>query len=75
MREYSFFNRFLILAVYCERYVCLNSKICKSLVSNWTNMSNFHPREVLCRCSETQLQVDEKLDYLFFFNLAARLNN
>ena len=39
-------------------------KICKYLVSNQTNMSNFHPLEVLGRDSETQLQVGEKLNNL-----------
>ena len=32
--------------------------------SNETNISNFQPLEVMCRGSETQLQVDENLNYL-----------
>ena len=32
----------------------------KKLVSNSTNMSNFHPLEVVGRSSETQLQVDDE---------------
>ena len=43
---------------------CLDVKIFKYLVSNWTNMSNFHPLEVVGRGSETQLQVGENLNYL-----------
>ena len=46
--------------------VCLNIKyyIYKCLVSNQTQISNFHPLEVVGRGSETQLQVGEKLNYL-----------
>ena len=40
----------------------LNIKICKYLVSRLTNISNFHPLEVVGRGSETQLQVGENLD-------------
>ena len=43
---------------------CLNIKICKCVVLNSTNMSNFHPLEVVDRGSETQLQVGENLSYL-----------
>ena len=32
---------------------------------NKTNMSNFHPLEVVCRGSETQLQVGENYICLF----------
>ena len=32
----------------------------KCLVSNWTNMTSFHPLEVVGRASDTQLQVGEK---------------
>ena len=39
-------------------------KICKYLVSNQTNMSNFDPLEVVNRGSETQLQVGQNLNYL-----------
>ena len=34
----------------------------KHLVSNHTNMSLFHPVEVVCRDSETQLEVGENLN-------------
>ena len=34
---------------------------CKCLVSNLTNMSNYHSLEVVGRGRETQLQVGEKL--------------
>ena len=37
----------------------LNIKICTCLVSNETNISNFHRPEVVGRGSETQLQVGE----------------
>ena len=37
----------------------LNIKISKCFVSNQTNMSNFHPLEVVGRGRETQLQVGE----------------
>ena len=47
---------------YWQRNVSLNIKICKCLVLNEINMSNFHPLEVVCRGSETQLQVDENLN-------------
>ena len=29
----------------------------------WKKMGNFHPFEVVCRGSETQLQVGENLNY------------
>ena len=41
--------------------MCLNFKMPKYLVSNYTNMSNFHPLEVVCRGNEKQLQVRENL--------------
>ena len=44
--------------------MCLNVKICKCLVSNYTNMIYFHPLEVVGRGSETQLQVGENVNYL-----------
>ena len=44
--------------------MCLNIKIYKYLVSNETNMSNFHPLEVVGRGSDAQLQVGENLNYL-----------
>ena len=46
------------------RNVCLNTKICESLVSNETHMSNFLPLEVVGRDSKTQLQVAEDSNYL-----------
>ena len=44
--------------------MCLDIKICKCLVSNQTNICNLHPLEVVCRGSETQLQVGENLNDL-----------
>ena len=41
--------------------MCLDIKIFICLFSNFTNVSNFHPREVVGRGSETQLQVAENL--------------
>ena len=41
--------------------MCLNIKSCKCLISNYTNMSNFKPLEVVGRGSETQLQVGENV--------------
>ena len=47
-------------------------------------MSNFHPLQVVCRGSETQLQVGKKLNYcrsgnirevLFFANFASMSNS
>ena len=35
--------------------MCLNIKIFKSVVSNSTNMSNFHTPEVVCHGRETLL--------------------
>ena len=49
---------------YWEWNVCLNIKICKCLVLNLTNMSNFQPREVVYRGSEIQPQVVENLNKL-----------
>ena len=46
---------------YWESNLCLNITICEYLVSNYTNICNFHPLEVVDRGSETQLQVGEKL--------------
>ena len=40
------------------------SKFAKSVVSNWTNIFNFQPFEVVDCGSETQLQVGENLNYL-----------
>ena len=39
--------------------------ICECLVSNLTNISNFHPLEVVGRGSETQLQAGENLNSIF----------
>ena len=44
--------------------MCLNIKICKGLVSNYPNMTNFQPLEVVVRDSETQPQVVENLKKL-----------
>ena len=45
-------------------YKCFAFTVIKRLVSNSTNISNFHPLEVVGRGSETQLQVGENLNYL-----------
>ena len=45
-------------------------KICKCLVLNSTNISNFQPLEVVCHGRQTQLQVGE----MFFFNVAFEKN-
>ena len=42
----------------------LDIKVCRLLVTNKKNTSNFHPLEVLGRGSETQLEVGENLNYL-----------
>ena len=42
----------------------LKVKICKCLASNLTNMSNFHPLEVVSRYRETQLQVGGNLNLI-----------
>ena len=42
----------------------LNIKICKCLVSNLENMSNFQPLEVVDRGSETQPKVAENVNKL-----------
>ena len=44
--------------------MCLNIEIFKCFVSNTTNISNFHPLEVVCRGRSTQLQVGENLNKL-----------
>ena len=41
--------------------MCLNIMICKYLVSNYTNINNFHSLEVMGRGSETQLNVGENV--------------
>ena len=50
--------------------MCLNIEICKYLVSNLTNMSNYHRLEVVSRGSETQLQVGRNKKIFYLFNLA-----
>ena len=52
-----------------EQNKYLNTNICKCLISNLTNMSNFHSVEVVDRGSETQLQVSENLK---LFNLGPK---
>ena len=47
-----------------ERNVCLKIKICKCLISNLTNMSDFQPIEIVGCGSETQSQVGDNLNYL-----------
>ena len=49
-----------------ESNAYLNINICKRLVSNSTNMSNFHPLEVVDHGSETQPKVGEKLYLLTY---------
>ena len=39
--------------------MCLNFTIYKCLIPNEAIMHNFHPLEVVCRSSETHLQVGE----------------
>ena len=45
-------------------------KICKCLITNFKNMSKFHPLEVVDRGSETLLQVGENLICIYFIYLA-----
>ena len=40
-------------------------QICKCGVPNLTNMSNFHPLEIVGRGSETQLQVGKNLSCFY----------
>ena len=40
------------------------------LVSKYTNISNFHPLEVVCRGSEKQLQVGENFNLILDSNLS-----
>ena len=47
-----------------ERYESLVNKVCKCLASDLTNVSRFHPLEVVSCSSETQLQVGENLNYI-----------
>ena len=57
--------------------MCFNITICNFLASNLTNISNFHPLEVVGRISETQRQVGENFNkialnrqvFLFFYVL------
>ena len=46
--------------------MCLNIRICKCLVSNKANRSNFHPLEAVGRISETQLQTADILNDLIW---------
>ena len=64
LRLQSFFIRFISWLNHCywKRDVHLNSTSCKSFASYRTNISNFHPLEVVDRGSETQLQVGEELN-------------
>ena len=43
--------------------VCLDINICKCLISDYSNMSNFDPLEVVSRSSETQFQAGGNLKY------------
>ena len=50
---------------FVQNEMCVwTSKFCKCFGSNKTNISNFHPLEVVGRGSGTQLQVGEKSNYL-----------
>ena len=40
----------------------LSMKICKCFISHNANVSNFHPLDIVDRDSETQYQVDNKLN-------------
>ena len=44
--------------------MCLDIEILQMFSLKLKKMGNFHALEVVCRCSETQLQVDENLDCL-----------
>ena len=44
--------------------MCLNIKMCKCLVLNYTNMSIFQPFEVVDLGIETQLQMGEKIKWV-----------
>ena len=44
----------------------MNNIICKCLVSNLINMSNFHSLYVVVRHLQAQLQVDENLIFNIF---------
>ena len=55
--DYIRFNR--LNHCYWDWNVCLNKKIRKCLVSNYTNVSNFNPLEVAGRGSDAQLQVGD----------------
>ena len=63
--------------------MCFNITICNLLASNLTNISNFHPLEVVGRISETQLQVGENFNkialnrqlFLFFMCSSRNLQN
>ena len=53
--------------IYWEWNERFNIAICKCLVLNWANMSNFHPLEFVGRGCGTQFQVSENY---FFFDLS-----
>ena len=44
--------------------MCFKFRKVAYIFSNSKNMSNFHPLEVVGRGSETQLQVDENLNFM-----------
>ena len=69
------FIRFISRLNYCywERNVSLDINICKYLVSNQTNMSNFLLLQFMGRGSETKLQVGKKInDFISALTLSAR---
>ena len=53
--------RFINIINHCywQQNKCLNIKICKFVIPNYTNMNMFHPLEAVGRDSETQRQLDE----------------
>ena len=57
-RCFNAFHHQAISHGYGERHVCLNMYFFSKIK---TNMTNFHPLEVVGRGSETQLQVGKKL--------------
>ena len=66
--HYKCFNSFSA-GITCRRQnanECININICKCLVSNKTNNTNFQPPKVMGRSCDTQLQVGEDLNYLPF---------
>ena len=55
-----------LLAGWIANEICVQTSIFANVWSqiNKINMSNFHPLEVVCRGSETQVQVGENLNQI-----------